>query len=242
MPSSRFGLGRDMEVVNHFLPERPLAVSAGGSPHERPYFLFAGRLEKIKGLDDVIPLFARYQGADLLVAGDGEYAAVLRELAKGIDRVKFLGRIDSGKLDRYYHHALALIVPSVCFETFGIILIEAFRQGTPVLARRLGPFPEIVERARGGLLFDGPGELLESMRRRAPDPGGSFTTGQPVGVCIGGIRPALDRKCSDAALSGGCEACRPNAGKNGSRQGARVLMQMYRRGPQPAVQRRPGEA
>ena len=75
-----------MEVVNYFLPERPLAVSAEGV-HERPYFLFAGRLEKIKGLDDVIPLFARYQGADLLVAGDGEYAAVLRELAKGIDRV-----------------------------------------------------------------------------------------------------------------------------------------------------------
>ena len=95
---------------------------------------------------------------------------MLSELAKGIDRVKFLGRIDSGKLDRYYHHALALIVPSVCFETFGIILIEAFRQGTPVLARRLGPFPEIVERARGGLLFDGPGELLESMRRIQADP------------------------------------------------------------------------
>jgi glycosyltransferase involved in cell wall biosynthesis len=164
-----FGLGRDMEVVNYFLPERPLAVSAAGSPHERPYFLFVGRLEKIKGLDDVIPLFARYEGADLLVAGDGEYAAVLRELAKGIDRVKFLGKIDSRKLDLYYHHALALIVPSVCFETFGIILIEAFRQGTPVLARRLGPFPEIVERARGGLLFDRPAELLESMRRIQAD-------------------------------------------------------------------------
>lgn len=164
-----FGLGRDMEVVNYFLPKRPVAVPAGGSPHGRPYFLFVGRLEKIKGLDDVIPLFARYEDADLLIAGDGEYGAVLHGSAKGIDRVKFLGRIDPGALDRYYHHALALIVPSVCFETFGIILIEAFRQGTPVIARRIGPFPEIVERARGGLLFGGPGELLESMRRIQAD-------------------------------------------------------------------------
>lgn len=165
-----FGLGRDMEVVNYFLPERAVAAPAGGSPHNRPYFLFVGRLERIKGLDDVIPLFRRYPDADLLIAGDGEHAAALRGLAKGSDRIKFLGRIDAGTLDRYYHHALALIVPSVCFETFGIILIEAFRQGTPVLARRIGPFPEIVERGRGGLLFDGPEDLLESMRRIQADP------------------------------------------------------------------------
>ena len=80
-----------------------------------------------------------------------------------------------------------------------------------MLARRLGPFPEIVERARGGLLFDGPGELLELMRRIQADPS---LRAEPVGVCIGGTCPALDRKCSDAALSGGCEACRPDARKN----------------------------
>jgi glycosyltransferase involved in cell wall biosynthesis len=165
-----FGLSRDMEVVNYFLPERSAHVPAGDSPHDRPYFLFVGRLERIKGLDDVIPLFGQYQGADLLIAGDGEYAPVLRKLAHGLDRVKFLGRIDSATLDNYYHHALALIVPSVCFETFGIILIEAFRQGTPVLARRIGPLPEIVERGRGGLLFDGPEELLKSMHRIQTNP------------------------------------------------------------------------
>ena len=165
-----FGFSRDMEVVNYFLPERPVALPEGRRPHERPYFLFVGRLERIKGLDDVIPLFGRYKDADLLIAGDGEYAPALRALANGLDRVRFLGRIEPGLLDSYYRHALALIVPSVGFETFGIILIEAFRQGTPVLARRIGPFPEIVERGRGGLLFDGPEELLESMRRIQADP------------------------------------------------------------------------
>ena len=166
-----FGFPREMEVVNYFLPERATAAPAGGSPHERPYFLFVGRLERIKGLDDVIPLFERYPDADLLIAGDGEYGAELRRLAQGLERVRFLGRIDSGLLDRYYAHALALIVPSVCFETFGIILIEAFRQGTPVLARRIGPFPEIIERGGGGLLFDGPDKLLDAMRRMQADPG-----------------------------------------------------------------------
>ena len=65
------------------------------------------------------------------IAGNREYAPVLRKLAKGTERVRILGRIDAGTLNRHYQHALALIVPSVCFETFGIIMIEAFSQGTP---------------------------------------------------------------------------------------------------------------
>ncbi|MEQ1857441.1 MAG: glycosyltransferase family 4 protein [Longimicrobiales bacterium] len=165
---AEFGFPREMEVVPYFLPD--LSVSEGGSavsddasPHPRPYFLFVGRLERIKGLDDVIPLFRNEKRADLLIAGDGEYAGTLRELARGIDNVHFLGRVKPDDLGRYYRHARALIVPSVCYETFGIILIESFRQGTPVIARRLGPFPEIVERAGAGDLFETEDELRMAM-------------------------------------------------------------------------------
>lgn len=55
-------------------------------------------------------------------------------------------------------------MPSVCYETFGIILIEAFRQDTPVIARRLGPFSEIVELDGAGELFETPAELRMAMR------------------------------------------------------------------------------
>jgi len=162
-----FGFSRDMEVVNYFLPDIDNKDTTADStpPHDRPYFLFVGRLEKIKGLDDVIPVFREYTGADLVIAGDGEYATTLKRIAAGNPRIRFLGRVAPEQLDRYYQHAIALIVPSVCFETFGIILIESFRQGTPVLARRIGPFPEIVARSGGGLLFDGPGDLVDSMQR-----------------------------------------------------------------------------
>ena len=64
------------------------------------------------------------------------------------------------ELTAYYRGALGLIVPSVCYETFGIILIESFRLGTPVIARRLGPFPEIVEKAMSGNCDDGQ-ELMD---------------------------------------------------------------------------------
>jgi glycosyltransferase involved in cell wall biosynthesis len=163
-----FGFPRDMEVLPYFLPDTGANGSAPSddatSPHDRPYFLFVGRLELIKGLDDVIPMFrANPPEADLVIAGDGEHAAVLKELARGLDNVHFLGRVRPDDLGRYYRHARALIVPSVCYETFGIILIEAFRQGTPVIARRLGPFPEIVDRAGAGALFETPEDLRVAM-------------------------------------------------------------------------------
>ena len=170
-----FGFPRDMEVLNYFLPdpEPGSPKKSAQSPHERPYFLFVGRLEEIKGLDDVIPIFAEYEGADLLIAGDGEYAEQLKTLAASDsrvqERVRFLGRVPLDELKRYYEHAVALIVPSVCYETFGIIIIEAFRYSTPVIARDLGPFPEILARSGGGELFKTTADLLASMKRLESD-------------------------------------------------------------------------
>lgn len=166
-----FGFRREMEVLPYFLPDDDGGATAGAPPHPRPYFLFVGRLERIKGLDDVLPIFADAKSdanavaADLVVAGEGEHGPQLRELAHGSPRVRFLGRVAVDELATWYRHALALIVPSVCFETFGIVLIEAFRQRLPVVARRLGPFPEIVERAQAGELFETREELIGALLR-----------------------------------------------------------------------------
>ena len=166
-----FGFPRDMSVVPYFLPDVEAAPPAvdDHSPHDRPYFLFVGRLEQIKGLDDVIPVFAHFDRADLLIAGDGEHAGALHALAAGNPRVKFLGRVAPDDLSRYYRHATALLVPSVCYETFGIIIIEAFRQGTPVVARRIGPFPEILDAAGAGDLFENAAELETALHRYLDD-------------------------------------------------------------------------
>lgn len=171
-----FGFPRAMEVLPYFLPdpaspEPPAVTASAPSPHHRPYFFFAGRLERIKGLDEIIPDFRTYADADLLIAGDGTHAEPLRRLAAGAANIRFLGRLDPTDLARYYQHAIALVVPSVCYETFGIVLIEAFRQGTPVIARRLGPFPEIVNASGGGELFTDGAEFVAALRRLQCEPG-----------------------------------------------------------------------
>jgi glycosyltransferase involved in cell wall biosynthesis len=155
-----------MAVLPYFLPgefpEQPEAPQSA-RPQERPYFLTVGRLTRIKGLDSIIPVFRQYPDADLLIVGDGEERAALEALASGIPNVKFLGRVANEDLRRYYEHAVAAIMPSLGYETFGIVLIEAFRYRTPVIARRIGPFPEIVAESNGGLLFSTSDELLSAM-------------------------------------------------------------------------------
>ena len=170
-----FGFQPHMEVLPGFLPDpepgatRPIAT--GASPHERPYFLFVGRLERIKGLDDVIPVFARYSDADLLIAGDGTHRRSLEAIAAGNPRVRFLGTISQQDVGRYNAHAIASLVPTAGFETFGFVIIEAFRRGTPVIARRIGPLPELVDACGGGETFTSPDELEAALRRMQHEPG-----------------------------------------------------------------------
>ena len=167
-----FGFPRDMEVLPPIVfDEDEGALGAPSvSPHPRPYFFYAGRLERIKGLDDVLPAFAGPGDCDLLVVGDGTHAGELRRLAAGSPRVRFLGRVSDEALAACYAHALAVLVPSAGYETFGLTVIEAFREGLPVVARAIGPLPEMVESSGGGLVFVSHEELRAALARLAGDP------------------------------------------------------------------------
>ena len=172
---AEFGLARPMTVLPPFLPDVPATPlgTADAPPHPRPYVLFVGRLEPMKGLADVVPLFGRdcsAGGADLLVAGDGPERAALKALAAGNPRVRFLGRLGGTALDAAYRHAAAVVVPTLGYETFGLVLIEAFRLGVPVVARRLGPLPEVVEASGAGSLFETRAELDAALAALVRDP------------------------------------------------------------------------
>ena len=139
-------------------------------PQAEPYFLFVGRLELIKGLQTLIALWDRVPGCDLLVAGEGNYELELRSMAAGNPRIKFLGPLPQLELGALYHHALACIIPSITYETFGMIGVEAFARKTPVLARDLGAMPELIEDSGGGFVYRTDGELLDAMGRIAGSP------------------------------------------------------------------------
>jgi glycosyltransferase involved in cell wall biosynthesis len=201
-----FGFSREMEVLPNFLDE-PKSQSSQSSarPHQRPYFMFAGRLEKIKGAQDLISAFGDYPAADLLIAGVGGYRSHLEALSSHVPSVKFLGHLDEQQLRGYYRSALAVIAPSVCFEAFPLVLIEAFRESTPVIARRLGPFPQLIELSHGGELFSDHAELLAAMRRIQSDPGHRSRLGQA------GYRAYLERWSASVVVPGFLEIVRSTA-------------------------------
>ena len=141
----------------------------GGAPHARPYFLFVGRLEKIKGVQELLPHFKLPGDYDFLVVGAGRYEAELHRQARGMERVRFVGWKNQNQLGDYYRHALAVVVPSLTYETFGIVVIEAFAHNKPVIVNNLGALPELVEESGGGLVYQSRQELGEQLDRLARD-------------------------------------------------------------------------
>lgn len=172
---SRFTLNKHLEDgldipithIPYFLPAPQAENVSSENKQERPFFLFVGRLERIKGLQNVIPIFKKLAEYDLLIAGDGEYKNALMELADDSPNIKFLGRLSQKELQNLYHHAVSIIVPSICYETFGIIIIEAFSMKTPAIVNNLGALPEVIEDSNGGFIYNNENELVDAIHKLA---------------------------------------------------------------------------
>ena len=166
--------GLDIPIIQmpYFLPTPPEEAENTETEEksDRPYFLFVGRLEEIKGVQNIIPVFKEKSEYDLLIAGDGDYKKTLEEQAAKSSNIKFLGRVDQKRLGSLYKSAVAVIVPSICYETFGIIIIEAFSRKTPVIVNNLGALPEVVEDSGGGFIYENQTGLIEAMDKFAGNP------------------------------------------------------------------------
>ncbi len=166
------GLDIPIQHLPYFLPAPKETENQHPVPKKtraRPFFLFVGRLEEIKGVQNVIPIFQNQEKYDLLIAGDGEYRQTLEAQTAGSPRIEFLGKLDQNRLGGLYQSAVAVIVPSICYETFGIIIIEAFSRRTPVIVNDLGALPEVVEDSGGGFIYRNADELTAAMDKLAGD-------------------------------------------------------------------------
>jgi glycosyltransferase involved in cell wall biosynthesis len=161
------GLDLPFSHLPYFVPP-PTPAKATSSPlpsaqAAQPYFLFVGRLERIKGVQTLIPFFRAQNQMRLLIAGTGGYESELRRQAAGAPNIHFLGHLPMPELSALYSHALALLVPSLCYEIFGLVVPEAFAHGTPVIARRIGGLADIVPESGAGFVFDDDPSLQRSV-------------------------------------------------------------------------------
>jgi glycosyltransferase involved in cell wall biosynthesis len=109
------------------------------------YFLTASRLVPYKNTQIIVEAFRELPEEQLLVVGDGPELARLKALAG--PNVKFLGYVADAELQRLMAEARAFVFAAE--EDFGIVVVEAQAQGTPVIALGRGG-------ARETVLADGP--------------------------------------------------------------------------------------
>lgn len=167
---ARRGIQAPTVHLPYFLPDdHPNGPALEPPATDRPYIAAAGRLEKIKGFQDAIDAMRSLPQLDLRIAGVGPFEAELREHARGLDNVHFEGLLDGSRVSALFRGARAVVVPSLVYETFGYVVLEAFAEGTPVIVRDLGALPELVAESDGGLVFDSPGGLVDAIDRIATD-------------------------------------------------------------------------
>ncbi len=126
-------------------------TGASEIPKKGGYALFVGRLSEEKGAGVLVNAWSSLD-LPLKVIGDGPLAAQLR--SNSSDVVDYLGSCDKKDVLDMMCDADFIIMPSVCYETFGMVIIEAFSCGTPVLCSRLGSMEEIVKDGTTGLHFE----------------------------------------------------------------------------------------
>lgn len=126
---------------------------------------FIGRLVSKKGTHILLKAFAKvlsiFPTIKLDIIGDGPELKNLLQICKTLNiekNVTFHGYIDVNKTDEILKKSDLQIVPSLWHETFGLIIIEAMRRGTPVLATKMGGMTELIEHKTTGLLAE-PNEI-----------------------------------------------------------------------------------
>lgn len=128
---------------------RPDAMKSEGM-----HFVFVGRFDRQKGLDllmKALPLIKRQDFVLHLIGAPELSDGIAIDLSDA--RVHAHGWIDHTELDSWLAAADAVIIPSR-WEGFGLVAIEAMRNGAPVLASNRGALPEVLNRGSAGRVFD----------------------------------------------------------------------------------------
>jgi len=119
------------------------------------YALFVGRLSEEKGVRALLRAWEDVEGVPLKIVGDGPLRRELEDFVRErrIKDVEFLGKRGKDEVYSLMKGAGFLVFPSEWYETFGLVVIEAFACGVPVVAAGIGAMSEIIVDKYSGLHF-----------------------------------------------------------------------------------------
>jgi glycosyltransferase involved in cell wall biosynthesis len=170
--------------------QRDLMVEAGlpaGRVHVKPNFVpgdpavmpwterqaqvvYVGRLTPEKGVESLLRAWLAWgpSAPRLRIVGEGELKPHLMALAATAPDapIEFLGQISHAAARAEIARSRLLVLPSLCFESFGLVLAEAFAFGTPAAVAEIGSLPSMVQTRGAGVVFS-PGDwqaILDTVR------------------------------------------------------------------------------
>lgn len=148
-------------VKPNFIDPDPGFQSGG-----KGYYLFVGRLSEEKGIRTLLQCWKNGPDLPMLrILGSGPLENEVRA-ALSLANVEWLGSKSGDEVLDMMGSAEALLCPSLCYEGMPRVVIESMAVGTPVIASRLGSYPEMIENGETGVLFESndPNALLSSIR------------------------------------------------------------------------------
>lgn len=149
--------GRHLVIENAVRPALPIPPAPLPGPADAVHLLFVGRLDPQKGFDLLLPAFvaARQQNPALHLHVIGEAVVQANPgapdtLPEGVTR---LGWIGADRIDSFYRAADLVLLPSR-WEGMPLVLMEALRNGTPVLVSTRSGMPDLIEEGISGFATD----------------------------------------------------------------------------------------
>jgi glycosyltransferase involved in cell wall biosynthesis len=191
-------------TVRYGLSAPDWAPVRGDDSRQSYRLLSVGRLEPQKGFDVLMRAMAIVRGrvpeARLSLAGEGGERAMLEDLIATLgleEHVTLLGRREDVR--QLMRDAAALVHPAR-WEGFGLVLLEAMREGLPVIATRVGAIPEVVDDGVTGWLVppDDPEALAAAIVEFLQDPAAGAAAGEAAFARLT-VRFSPDRMAQETA-------------------------------------------
>jgi len=153
--------GIDLELFSRKNCEDPDPCLRQHGLEKDDYVLFVGRLGVLKGVQYAIEAFRgiskEHPNTKLAIVGKGDYESHLKNLARGMRNVVFLGHVNSTKVKKIlYENSLLVVVPSL-YEALPMVVLEAMACSKAVIASNVGGIPVLVKHGRNGF-FAKPGD------------------------------------------------------------------------------------
>jgi glycosyltransferase involved in cell wall biosynthesis len=119
------------------------------------YIAYFGRIVPEKGILTLVKAMRNLPSLKLVIIGDGDYKKDLESLVlkDGLHNIEFKGYLSQGEIKEVVKSAMFTVIPSQWYEVFGLVVLESFALGKPVIGAAIGALPELINSGTNGLLF-----------------------------------------------------------------------------------------